>query len=225
MALRRRHSPAEQRDSLQATPFRRLPPAAPTPAPAPLPHSPASPGSSAPGTTCPAVFIRTVGGRVAGACVWCAGQGALPPRSEGAAILRRRHPSSWAPGFCRLEGRAPASPRPAPPPGGQPLDHGLFSPAEAPWCVRAGGEPLPVPGRTSRGAGGGVWGREGRPARLSPVQSRPRPAPLRCDASAKTAQTFCPGTFRRGAHRREERKAADALRGPARRGEAAGSER
>lgn len=225
MALRRGHSPAGQRDSLQA-------------APAGRPDASASARPSAAlarfsRLKCSRDYLpRSIhphrgraGGRAAGACVWCAGKGALPPRSEGAAIPRRRHPSSWAPGFCRLEGRVPASPRPAPPPGGQPLDHGLFSPAEAPWCVREGGEPLPVPGRTSRGAGGGVRGREGRPARLSPVQSRPRPAPLRCDASAKTAQTFCPGTFRRGAHRHEERKAAGALRGPARRGEAAGSER
>lgn len=109
-ALRRGHSPAGQRGSC-----RRLAPAAPTPAPAPLPHSPASPGSSPPGTT---VFLRSGGGRCGARCYRPSSRRPQSPPTlpSGAAVLSARRAGA-------------ASPRPAPPPGGQ-LDPGLFSAAE-----------------------------------------------------------------------------------------------
>lgn len=109
-ALRRGHSPAGQRGSC-----RRLAPAAPTPAPAPLPHSPASPGSSPPGTT---VFLRSGGGRCGARYYRPSSRRPQSPPTlpSGAAVLSARRAGA-------------ASPRPAPPPGGQ-LDPGLFSAAE-----------------------------------------------------------------------------------------------
>lgn len=88
-----------------AAPCRQLAPAAPTPAPAPLPHSPASPGSSPPGTT---VFLRSGGGwggRCRARCCCC----------YRPSPLRGGHsppPFPQAPRLCRLQERAPPLPAP-----------------------------------------------------------------------------------------------------------------
>lgn len=88
------------------------------------------------------------------------------------------------------------------------------------------GELLAVPGRTSGGAGGGVRGCEGRPVRLARFSPGP-PGSAQVRRLGEDRANFLPGhaLARHGAHRRGERKAAGALRGPGHRGEAAGNER
>lgn len=98
-ALRRGHSPARQRGSL-----RQLAPAAPTPAPAPLPHSPASPGSSPPGTT---VFLRSGGGWGGRCRARCCCYRPSPLRGD-----HNPPPFPQASRLCRLQERAPPLPAP-----------------------------------------------------------------------------------------------------------------
>lgn len=171
-ALRRGHSPAGQRGSLQAAPTGR-------------------PDASARPSAALARFSRLKSSRDysipplrgrARRAVW--DTLLLPPLPETATIPPPALPSGAA--VLSAPGAGTASPRPAPPPGGQ-RDPGLFSAAEVAGAGGWKGELLPVPGRPSGGAGGG---RGARWAQSRPI--RPRSG---ATLTAGTAQTSCPGTL------------------------------
>lgn len=160
--------------------------------------------------------------------MWCAEQGALPPRSEGTVVPRCcHHPSPVGAGVLSARragaclspprtstGRAAAGPRT------------IFSSGSTSVCEGRGGAVGSAGSHLRRGwaAGcGAVRGCPPRLARFSPVPSRP--APLRCDASAKNRVNFFArarsGTARTGTASGRRRVPC---KGPGRRGVAAGSE-
>lgn len=147
--------------------------------------------------------------------MWCAGQGALPPRSEGTVVPRCcHHPSPVGAGVLSARragaclspprtstGRAAAGPRT------------IFSSGSTSVCEGRGRSCWQCRVAPQEGLGGGVRGCEGVSAAARPLQSRPVPpgsAQVR-RFSEEPRKLFCPGTLWHGAYRHGERKAAGAL--------------